>query len=195
MKCIYSEVLGSSPNPAVPFGMVVRAIILSEEEPESLEITGADVDGLGDEDIIAAGSVLITPDANYIAFEDGVFMAKGGSGGGGGGGSDGGALKVTFWYDLGEDMYVCDKTYDEIASAYEAGKYIWGFSDYNSTPTGNGEVLNLDSVDFSEGEMASVYVFTRVSVSQYDGVYCKTFVVSPNSVSHYETAYPSETIS
>lgn len=77
MKCIYSEVLGSEPNPAAPFGLVVRAIILSEEEPNSLEITGADVDGLGDKDIIAAGSVLVTASANYIAFEDGVFTQKG----------------------------------------------------------------------------------------------------------------------
>ena len=77
MKCIYSEVLGSEPNPAAPFGLVVRAIILSEDEPESLEITGADVDGLGDKDIIAAGSVLVTASANYIAFEDGVFTQKG----------------------------------------------------------------------------------------------------------------------
>lgn len=77
MKCIYSEVLGSEPNPAAPFGLVVRAIILSEDEPDSLEITGADVDGLGDKDIIAAGSVLVTASANYIAFEDGVFTQKG----------------------------------------------------------------------------------------------------------------------
>ena len=77
MKCIYSEVLGSEPNPAAPFGLVVRAIILSEDTPASLTIDGSDVDGLGDADIIAAGSVLVTASANYIAFEDGVFTQKG----------------------------------------------------------------------------------------------------------------------
>jgi len=54
----------------------VRGILLSSERPSSLEITGADVDGLNDDDIIAAGSVLITPNANFIAFEDGVFTEK-----------------------------------------------------------------------------------------------------------------------
>ena len=54
-----------------------RVVLLSSEIPESLEITGADVEGLNDDDIIAAGSVLITPEANYIAFEDGVFTQKG----------------------------------------------------------------------------------------------------------------------
>lgn len=77
MKCIYSEVLGSEPNPAAPFGLVVRAIILSDTTPASLTIDGSDVDGLGDADIIAAGSVLVTPSKNYIAFENGVFTEKG----------------------------------------------------------------------------------------------------------------------
>lgn len=77
MKCIYNEVLGSEPNPAAPFGLVVRAIILSSTTPESLEIDGSDVDGLGDSDIIAAGSVLITPTKNYLAFENNMFTALG----------------------------------------------------------------------------------------------------------------------
>lgn len=54
----------------------VRCILLSTETPESLIITGADVEGLDSHDIIAAGSVLITPEGNYIAFEDGVFTQK-----------------------------------------------------------------------------------------------------------------------
>jgi len=54
-----------------------RVVLLSSETPASLEITGADVEGLNDDDVIAAGSVLITPSANYIAFEDGVFTQKG----------------------------------------------------------------------------------------------------------------------
>jgi hypothetical protein len=54
-----------------------RVVLLSTGTPASLTMTGADVPGLNDDDIIAAGSVLITPCANYIAFEDGVFTQKG----------------------------------------------------------------------------------------------------------------------
>jgi hypothetical protein len=54
----------------------VRAVILSDSAPASLSLTGADVDGLNDDVIIAAGSVIITPSSNYIAFEDGVFTEK-----------------------------------------------------------------------------------------------------------------------
>ena len=82
MKKIYSEVIGLNPQIGGPAGAIVRAIILSDSAPSSLSLTGADVDGLGDDDIIAAGSVIITPSANYIAFEDGVFTEKGSSGGG-----------------------------------------------------------------------------------------------------------------
>jgi hypothetical protein len=53
-----------------------RVVLLSAETPASLTITGADVEGLNSGDVIAMGSVLITPDANYIAFEDGVFTEK-----------------------------------------------------------------------------------------------------------------------
>ena len=53
-----------------------RVVLLSDSTPSSLAITGADVEGLNASDVIAAGSVLITPGANYIAFEDGVFTEK-----------------------------------------------------------------------------------------------------------------------
>lgn len=52
------------------------AVILSEDTPASLEISGADVQGLPDDYVLAAGSMLMTPDADYIAFEDGVFTQK-----------------------------------------------------------------------------------------------------------------------
>lgn len=57
-----------------------RVVLVSSTDPSNdpLYITGADVDGLNDSDVIAAGSVLITPSANYIAFEDGSFSAKAG---------------------------------------------------------------------------------------------------------------------
>ena len=74
MKCVHADVVSNN-APEIP-GYRVMAIILADEAPSSLEITGADVDGLNDDDVIAAGSVLITPDANYIAFEDGVFTEK-----------------------------------------------------------------------------------------------------------------------
>lgn len=74
MKCVHADVI-SNTAPEIP-GYRVMAIILADEAPASLEITGADVDGLDDEAVIAAGSVLITPSENYIAFEDGVFTLK-----------------------------------------------------------------------------------------------------------------------
>jgi len=76
MKAIYSDILALNPQIGGPAGAVVRAVILSSTAPSSLAITGADVDGLGDNDVIAVGSVLITPAKNYIAFEQGVFTEK-----------------------------------------------------------------------------------------------------------------------
>lgn len=74
MKCVYADSLNTSPPSPPPYR--VRAVILSESAPASLSLTGADVDGLNDDVIIAAGSVIITPSSNYIAFEDGVFTEK-----------------------------------------------------------------------------------------------------------------------
>ena len=51
-------------------------LVVSSTTPASLTITGADVDGLKDDYVLAAGSVLVTPSKNYIAFEDGVFTEK-----------------------------------------------------------------------------------------------------------------------
>ena len=53
-----------------------RVVLLSDDTPASLTVTGADVAGLNSDDVIAVGSVLITPTANYIAFEDGEFTEK-----------------------------------------------------------------------------------------------------------------------
>lgn len=52
-------------------------ILLSSGTPASLEITGADVDGLPSTYVLATGSLLVTPAANYLAFEDGVFTQLG----------------------------------------------------------------------------------------------------------------------
>lgn len=53
-----------------------KAIILSEDTPQSLEIDGSDVDGVPDDYVFEAGSILVTPSANYIAFDDGEFTQK-----------------------------------------------------------------------------------------------------------------------
>lgn len=52
------------------------AVIVSEDEPASMNVTGADVDGMSDDDRLAAGSVIVTAAGNYVAFEDGVFTLK-----------------------------------------------------------------------------------------------------------------------
>ena len=51
-------------------------LVVSSTTPASLTITGADVEGLKDDYVLAAGSVIVTPSKNYIAFEDGVFTEK-----------------------------------------------------------------------------------------------------------------------
>ena len=63
-------------------------VIMSDSELDSYTITGADVEGMADTDFVAAGSIVCSPTANYIAFEDGVVTQSqiGGGGGGGGGG-------------------------------------------------------------------------------------------------------------
>lgn len=94
--------------------------IVSDTTPSSLTITGADVDGLKDDYVIAAGSVLVTPDENYIAFADGEFTQKGNSGGGGGGG--GGTMVVHFDPSIGKEMM--DTTFGEIYEAIKAGKFV-----------------------------------------------------------------------
>ena len=53
-----------------------RVVLLADDTPASLSLTGADVPGLNAGDVIAAGSVLIAPSANYVAFTDGTFTQK-----------------------------------------------------------------------------------------------------------------------
>lgn len=59
-----------------------QVVLTSDTDPDSLNLTGADVENLNDALGLAAGSILITPTANYIAFEDGVFTLKSSGGGG-----------------------------------------------------------------------------------------------------------------
>lgn len=53
-----------------------RAVMTATEEPTSGSITGADVNGASDDDRFTAGSAIITPSGNWIAFDDGEFAAK-----------------------------------------------------------------------------------------------------------------------
>lgn len=50
--------------------------IMSDVEPANLTISGTDVVGMEDGDIIAVGSQIISPTSTYLAFEDGVFKPK-----------------------------------------------------------------------------------------------------------------------
>ena len=52
------------------------AVMTATEEPSKSDITGADVEGAADDDRFVAGSAIITPASNWIAFEDGEFSAK-----------------------------------------------------------------------------------------------------------------------
>ena len=58
-----------------------RVILTADAEPDSLELTGADVADLASNVRFAAGSVLLTPSANYVAYVDGTFSGSGGGGG------------------------------------------------------------------------------------------------------------------
>ena len=51
--------------------------LVGDEDIDTAYITGADVIGMSPEDRIAVGSVIITPTARYIAFEDEMFTQKG----------------------------------------------------------------------------------------------------------------------
>lgn len=55
-----------------------KVTIASDEEPASLEITGADVDGLPNDYVLSVGSMLFAPGKVYIATDDGSFSDMGG---------------------------------------------------------------------------------------------------------------------
>lgn len=59
-----------------------RCVIVAPEDPEILNIEGADVEGVPNSAGIAAGSCIITPTSNFIAIADGTFALKSASGGG-----------------------------------------------------------------------------------------------------------------
>ena len=45
--------------------------LLADPAPASLALTGADVPGMNDDDVLAAGSTLWVPGGGYVLFEDG----------------------------------------------------------------------------------------------------------------------------
>ncbi len=79
MVAISAEILGLRDPLHVNAGAIVRAVILSDDTPSSLTIDGSDVDGLGDDDVLAPGSKIITPSEEYVAFEEGTFTLMGAS--------------------------------------------------------------------------------------------------------------------
>ena len=96
---------------------VVKALILADDTPSSLTIDGSDVEGLEYEQL-AAGSMIITPDDDYIAFTGPAangkttFQKKTTSGGGGGGGVT--YTELEFAYDSEEEIYKSVKKLSEI---------------------------------------------------------------------------------
>ena len=72
MKAIYSKHVYYADG-----SEYVRSVILADDTPASLTIDGSDVEGVNDDSIFAAGSVIIAPAANYVCCEDGeAFIQK-----------------------------------------------------------------------------------------------------------------------
>lgn len=86
-------------------------VIVHDSELDKYDLTGADVDGMEDDDRIAAGSLIATPTANYIAFQDGIFTQSELAGGGGGGGG-GGTAGVNTWNGRTGNVYPRSGDYD-----------------------------------------------------------------------------------
>ena len=116
------QITGYSGNAIGWDGETVQAVIVADDTPSSLTIDATDVNGLGDYTKLAAGSVIITPDDDYIAFTGPAangkttFIKKNSSGGGGGGG--GGAFIVN------DEEGTLDATWQEIWDAAEAGSVM-----------------------------------------------------------------------
>lgn len=73
MKAIELEFVESNDNGGAKY----LATLTHGSTPDKLTLTGGDVDNMSDADTLAVGSVIITPSANYIAFDqDGVFVEK-----------------------------------------------------------------------------------------------------------------------
>ena len=94
-----------------------------------------------------------------------IAVAKALSGGGGSGGG-GGSLCVTFTYDYQTEEATADKTFAEIASAYESGMYIYGaFDGYILTLT---NYFNVSSFNIMAGFMLLIPSITQESITGLD---------------------------
>lgn len=54
-----------------------KVLLAGDDEIENPVVTGADVDGMNDDDRLAVGSVIISPVGMYVAYEDEVFTLRG----------------------------------------------------------------------------------------------------------------------
>ena len=54
-----------------------KVLLTGDDELDNPVVTGADVEGMNDDDRLAAGSVVITPVGKYVAYEDEVFTLRG----------------------------------------------------------------------------------------------------------------------
>lgn len=80
-------------------------VIVHDQELDKYDLNGSDVDGMNDDDLIAAGSLIATPTANYIAFTDGIFTQSELATGSGGGGGTPGTGEVLSWNSRKGNVY------------------------------------------------------------------------------------------
>lgn len=149
-----------------------KVIITSPTVPDNLEFDGSSVDHMPNGTGIAAGSVLLTPSANYVAYVDGTF---------GGGGLNGDGIKALSITGVDLDpapsslvpLLVPEGSFENMISAtFEASEAISGKAlTFVITPTSNwvpylddgGEVYEVGNA----GEPLTV-TYTPVSNSVTD---------------------------
>jgi hypothetical protein len=149
-------------------------LLVNQDVGDSVEITGANVPGLNSDDVIAAGSTLITPSANYVAFEDGVFSKKSGGGSGSGGGSADNRFVVTCTPTAADFSGTMDKTVAEIFAAWNDGKEIYfSITGYAACPV---TAISDDGVFLAYGVMLGNPGKFIVLVTDYTGTNYATHI-------------------
>lgn len=135
MRLIYSEFCKKDAQ-----GEWWRIIAVNEAELDKFDLTGADIDGMEDSQLIAEGSIILTPTANYVTFEGGQFTQSQISSGGGGGGGGGATAGVESWNGRRGNVYprsgdynaakittsIAGKTVQDVLDALEAATAIDG---------------------------------------------------------------------
>lgn len=148
-----------------------RVVLLSGEKPASLEITGADVEGLNDDDVIAAGSKLTTPTAKYTAFEGGKFTQVS-SGSGGGGGAD---LPAVTTDDNGKVLSVVNGEWDKANAPKELPSVSNG---------DNGKVLSVVNGTWAKADPQGGALLVQ-------GAYSNQIITLNKTFGEIATAYTS----